>query len=109
MLETVSVNFDPPGGPWEEIRLEYDPEIWRKYYDIYEDELFERSCRLGSVRHVSESKLFESFSFDVKRVKPKDNQMQECSLKDDEIHKRSFILSLVRKVKDIINSLFSFK
>lgn len=86
---------------------------------MYEDELFERSYRLGSVRHVSESKRFDSFSINGERVKPKDDEMQECSLKndeiqecslkDDEIHKHSFILSLVRKVKDIINSLFSFK
>lgn len=76
---------------------------------MYEDELFERSYRLGSVRHVSESKRFDSFSINGERVKPKDDEMQECSLKNDEIHKHSFILSLVRKVKDIINSLFSFK
>lgn len=41
----------------------YDPFENESKVAKYEDELFERKYRLGNVHHVTESKLFDDFSF----------------------------------------------
>lgn len=65
-METVSLNLNLKGSP-KVVRISradmYDPFENESKVAKYEDELFERSYRLGNVRHVEASKRFDIFSF----------------------------------------------